>query len=99
MGFILYMAIFLYSVNVMRSVIDEKQTRIIEVLVSSLKPFELMLGKVIGVGGVGLFQMAIWGISAFALVSYGTGALRRPAHLPATGGARSSCPSSASGRC
>ncbi len=71
-GFILYMAIFLYSVNVMRSVIDEKQTRIIEVLVSSLKPFELMLGKVIGVGSVGLFQMAIWGISAFALVSYGT---------------------------
>ena len=70
-GFILYMAIFLYSVNVMRSVIDEKQTRIIEVLVSSLRPFELMLGKVIGVGGVGLFQMAIWGISAFMLVAYG----------------------------
>lgn len=70
-GFILYMAIFLYSVNVMRSVIEEKQTRIIEVLVSSLRPFELMLGKVIGVGSVGLFQMAIWGISAFALVAYG----------------------------
>ena len=70
-GFILYMAIFLYGVNVMRSVIDEKQTRIIEVLVSSLRPFELMFGKVIGVGGVGLFQMAIWGVSAALLVSYG----------------------------
>jgi ABC-2 type transport system permease protein len=70
-GFILYMAIFLYGVNVMRSVIEEKQTRIIEVLVSSLRPFELMLGKVIGVGGVGLFQMAIWGTTAFLLVSYG----------------------------
>lgn len=70
-GFILYMAIFLYGVNVMRSVIDEKQTRIIEVLVSSLRPFELMLGKVIGVGGVGLFQMAIWGVTAALLVSYG----------------------------
>ena len=70
-GFVLYMAIFLYGVNVMRSVIEEKQTRIIEVLVSSLRPFELMLGKVIGVGSVGLFQMAIWGVSAFLLVSYG----------------------------
>lgn len=69
-GFILYMAIFLYGVNVMRSVIDEKQTRIIEVLVSSLRPFELMLGKVIGVGGVGLFQMAIWGVTAALMVSY-----------------------------
>ncbi len=71
-GFILYMAIFLYGVNVMRSVIDEKQTRIIEVLVSSLRPFELMFGKVIGVGGVGLFQMAIWGVTAALLVSYGS---------------------------
>jgi len=69
-GFILYMAIFLYGVNVMRSVIEEKQTRIIEVLVSSLRPFELMLGKVIGVGGVGLFQMAIWGVTAAVLASY-----------------------------
>ena len=70
-GIVLYMAIFLYGVNVMRSVIEEKQTRIIEVLVSSLRPFELLLGKVIGVGGVGLFQMAIWGITSFMLVSYG----------------------------
>lgn len=69
-GFVLYMAIFLYSVNVMRSVIDEKQTRIIEVLVSSLKPFQLMLGKVIGVGGVGLFQFSIWGATAALLFKY-----------------------------
>ena len=71
-GFVLYMAIFLYGVNVMRSVIEEKQTRIIEVLVSSLRPFELMLGKVIGVGGVGLFQMTIWGVTALLLLSYGS---------------------------
>ena len=69
-GFVLYMAIFLYSVNVMRSVIDEKQTRIIEVLVSSLKPFQLMFGKVIGVGGVGLFQFSIWGATAALLFRY-----------------------------
>ncbi len=71
-GFVLYMAIFLYGVNVMRSVIEEKQTRIIEVLVSSLRPFELMLGKVIGVGGVGLFQMTIWGVTSLLLISYGS---------------------------
>jgi ABC-2 type transport system permease protein len=70
-GFVLYMMIFLYAVNVMRSVIEEKQTRIIEVLVSSMRPFELMLGKVIGVGGVGLFQCAIWGASALVLLAYG----------------------------
>jgi len=69
-GFVLYMAIFLYAVNVMRSVIDEKQTRIIEVLVSSMRPFQLMLGKVIGVGGVGLFQFLIWGGAAALLFRY-----------------------------
>lgn len=69
-GFILYMAIVLYGMNVMRSVIDEKQTRIVEVLVSSLRPFQLMLGKVIGVGGVGLFQFGIWGATAALLFRY-----------------------------
>ena len=59
-GLILYMVILLYGINVMRSVLEEKQTRIVEVLVSSLKPFQLMMGKVIGVGGVGLFQFSIW---------------------------------------
>jgi ABC-2 type transport system permease protein len=67
---LLYMIILIYGINVMRSVLEEKQTRIIEVLVSSLKPFQLMLGKVIGVGGVGLFQFSIWGLSGWALVQY-----------------------------
>ncbi len=69
-GFVMYMAIFLYSVNVMRSVLEEKQTRIIEVLVSSLRPFQLMLGKVAGVGAVGLVQMAVWGTAAAAMIRY-----------------------------
>lgn len=69
-GFVMYMAIFLYSVNVMRSVLEEKQTRIIEVLVSSLRPFQLMLGKVVGVGGVGLLQMTVWGAGAAAIIKY-----------------------------
>src|SRR2546427_11681671 len=50
MGIILYTAILLYGINVMSSVLEEKTTRIVEVLVSSLRPFQLMLGKVLGVG-------------------------------------------------
>lgn len=69
-GLLLYMIILIYGINVMRSVIEEKQSRIIEVLVSSLKPFQLMLGKVIGVAGVGLFQFGIWGLSGWAMVHY-----------------------------
>ena len=67
-GIVLYMVILLYGINVMRSVIEEKQTRIIEILVSSLKPFQLMLGKVIGVGAVGMFQFGIWTLTGFLLV-------------------------------
>jgi len=63
MGIILYMAILLYGINVMSSVLEEKTTRIVEVLVSSVKPFQLMLGKVIGVGAVSLFQFLIWGLA------------------------------------
>ena len=69
-GLILYMVILIYGINVMRSVIEEKQTRIIEILVSSLKPFQLMLGKVIGVGGVGLFQFSIWSFTGWLLIHY-----------------------------
>jgi ABC-2 type transport system permease protein len=58
--------------GVMRSVLEEKQTRIIEVLVSSLEPFQLMLGKVLGVGGVGLFQFSIWGAAGYGMVHYRT---------------------------
>src|SRR2546430_799445 len=52
MGIILYTAILLYGINVMSSVLEEKTTRIVGVLVSSLRPFQLMLGKVLGVGAV-----------------------------------------------
>ncbi len=71
-GIILYMVIMIYGINVMRSVLEEKQTRIIEVLVSSLRPFQLMLGKVIGVGGVGLFQVGIWGLTGYLVVHFRT---------------------------
>jgi ABC-2 type transport system permease protein len=69
-GIVLYMIILIYGINVMRSVLEEKQTRIIEVLVSSLRPFQLMLGKVIGVGGVGLFQFSLWGATGYLVVHF-----------------------------
>jgi len=69
-GLVLYMVILLYGINVMRSVLEEKQTRIIEVLVSSLRPFQLMMGKVIGVGSVGLFQFSIWTFVGWGMVRY-----------------------------
>ena len=66
---LLFMAILLYGVNVMSSVLEEKRDRIVEVLVSSLRPFQLMLGKVLGTGAVSFFQFVIWGVSARVLIS------------------------------
>lgn len=60
MGIIMYTVIFVYGMMVMRSVMEEKTTRIVEVMISSVKPFQLMLGKIIGVGAVGLTQLLIW---------------------------------------
>ena len=60
MGFLLYFAILLYGQQTMSSVIEEKSSRIMEVLTSSLTPFEMLLGKVLGVGLAGLTQMTIW---------------------------------------
>ena len=56
----IYMMIFLYGAQVMRGVIEEKSNRIVEVIVSSVKPFQLMLGKIIGVALVGLTQFILW---------------------------------------
>ena len=59
-GYAMFFIILFYGMQVMRSVMEEKINRIIEVLISSLKPFELMMGKVLGVGLVGLTQIGIW---------------------------------------
>lgn len=72
MGIILYVAITLYGVNVMNSVLEEKTTHIVEVLVSSLRPGQLMMGKLIGVGAVSLLQFLIWGLSGWAMLSQRT---------------------------
>jgi ABC-2 type transport system permease protein len=58
--FLLYISILLYGVQVMGSVVEEKSTRMVEVLVSSIDPFRLLAGKIAGVGAVGLLQMGIW---------------------------------------
>ncbi len=69
MGFILYIAILIYGQQTMTSVIEEKTSRIMEVLTSSLTPFQMLLGKVLGVGLAGLAQMAIWGGTVFMIGS------------------------------
>jgi ABC-2 type transport system permease protein len=73
--FILYMAILLYAVNVLRSVVQEKTSRAVEMIVSAARPRSLMLGKVMGVGAVGLFQLGIWGVLGFVLLQYREGLL------------------------
>jgi ABC-2 type transport system permease protein len=65
---LLYIAILLYGIQVLGAVVEEKASRIVEVLVSSLRPFELLAGKVIGVGAVGLLQMGIWLVTGKLLV-------------------------------
>ncbi len=62
MGFLIYIILIVYGTMVMRSVSEEKTSRIVEVMISSVKPFQLMLGKIVAVGLVGLTQLTVWGI-------------------------------------
>ncbi len=68
-SFMIYMFIFMFGSMVMRSVIEEKTTRIIEVIVSSVKPFQLMMGKILGVASVALTQFLIWIILTIGIAS------------------------------
>ncbi len=70
----IYMSVLIYGLFVMRGVIEEKQSRIVEVLVSSVRPTQMMLGKVIGIGAVGLTQIAVWALSALLLTTFGVSA-------------------------
>jgi ABC-2 type transport system permease protein len=71
-GILIYMFIFLYGVQVMRGVIEEKTNRIVEVIISSVKPFQLMMGKIIGIALVGLTQFLLWIVITFSLSSAAT---------------------------
>lgn len=68
-GMIIYFFIFLYGAQVMRGVIEEKTSRIVEVIVSSVRPFQLMMGKIIGIALVGLTQFALWILLTFVFVT------------------------------
>ena len=68
--FALYMGIVLYAINVMRSVVLEKTSRVIEIVISSIRPAALMAGKIIGVGSVGLVQLCAWSVMAAAIAHF-----------------------------
>ena len=66
-GFLIYLFVFIYGAQIMRGVIEEKTSRIVEVMVSSVKPFEMMMGKIIGLASVALLQFLIWLIFGIGL--------------------------------
>lgn len=68
LAFFIYMFIFLFGVQVMRGVIEEKTNRIVEVIISSVKPFQLMMGKIIGVALVAITQVLIWVVLSTAII-------------------------------
>ena len=72
-GFLIYIFIFMYGAMVMRGVIEEKTNRIIEVIISSVKPFQLMMGKIIGVALVGLTQFVLWMLLTLVLTTVAEG--------------------------
>jgi ABC-2 type transport system permease protein len=76
-GFLIYMFIFIYGVQIMRGVMEEKTSRIVEVVISSVKPFQLMMGKVLGIAAVGFTQLALW-----VLLSVGITSVMSPAAIP-----------------
>lgn len=72
LGFVIYILMFIYGAQVMRGVIEEKANRIVEVIASSAKPFQIMMGKVLGIGLVGLTQVLAW-IALSAILLYAAG--------------------------
>lgn len=66
---LIYMSLFIYGIQVMRGIIEEKTSRIVEVVISSVKPFQLMMGKIIGIGLVGLTQFLLWIVLSASLMT------------------------------
>lgn len=103
---LMYMFIFMYGSMVMRGVIEEKASRVMELLVSTTKPFELMMGKILGIASVGLFQFVLWLLlgtaisTAIGAMGLGTGPGNAPVASTTTGtapvpGAANSLPAEA----
>ncbi len=78
----IYVSILVYGITVMRGVIEEKQWRIIEVLLSSVKPVQLMLGKLVGIGLVGLTQFAVWALTGSLVTALGSMPLLKLTNTP-----------------
>jgi len=76
-AFLIYMSVFIYGTQVMRGITEEKTSRIVEVIISSVKPFQLMMGKIIGVALVGLTQFVLWILLTISLTSAATAILNR----------------------
>lgn len=68
-GFLMYMLVFMFGSQVMRGVIEEKTSRVVEVIISSVKPVQLMFGKIVGIALVGLTQFAVWILLTLAIVA------------------------------
>ena len=68
---LIYMTLIFYGSIILRGVIEEKSNRVVEIVLSSLKPFELMMGKILGIGAVGLTQYAVWALIGFVMSQYG----------------------------
>lgn len=91
MASLLYGALIMYGITTMRSVLEEKTTRTMEVLISSIRPVQLMAGKILGVAAVGLTQFLIWAVSAAIIAAYsvavshafGQGESLMAIHIPA----------------
>ena len=83
-GFLIYIFIFLYGATVMRGVLEEKTSRIVEIIISSVKPFQLMMGKIIGVALVGFTQFALWILLTFVLSTVATTFLMSPSEINPT---------------
>ena len=79
LGFVLYMFLLIYGAMVMQAVIEEKNSRVLEVMVTSVRPFDLMLGKILGIASVAVVQLVIWGV----LIG-GVGTLLLPHLMPET---------------
>jgi ABC-2 type transport system permease protein len=81
-AFLIYFSIFIYGVQVMRGILEEKTNRIVEVIISSVKPFQLMIGKITGIALVGLTQFLLWIILGTAISSAAFSILKSDSNVP-----------------
>ena len=84
-GILIYFSIFMFGSQVMRGVIEEKTSRIVEIIVSSVRPFQLLVGKITGIGLVGLTQFLLWIVLTLAIIGiFQVSVSKNPADKPAT---------------